>query len=185
MRYPIIFFLFGLAFANLLQAQPNLKEWAFVNQKNGYVKTLKQNQKITVRWSEKTEPYILWGLLVDISEDSLYLKYKKRIKAIANKDITKIKYKRKRNLGEKSRGVLLFLSGTLLLHLLLNESIPFISEDKNERGFITTYFTGTLIGLGMIIWGFVLLKSPQERISDPFRDRWRVQEISSITPNQP
>ena len=178
----LVFLLFlGLAFVtNLLQAQSTSKQWAFVNNKTGYAKILKQNQKITVRWSDKKGTYILWGPLIDISEDSLHLKYNKRNTAIAKNDITKIKYKRKRNFGESSRGIALTLVGIVLMHIVLQRS-----EEVYEDTEVRLLAIGAFLGLILIIWGLVLLKSPRERISHPFGGSWFVQEIPVVKNNRP
>jgi len=165
---------------NFIQSQITTKEWTLESKKGGSTRVLKSDQKVTVYWQNISGLDITWGRLVDISEDSILLTTNRINKGIAKKDIREIRVKRQRSVLQKLVGFGLVLAGIfvfgffLLIQGLSNISRPDYQLATGEQ---KTYWHWALVGVGMIVLGLIYLKSPNVRTSNPFGDKWIVQEV--------
>lgn len=190
MKHLILTLLFAFPlFATLTNAQESNKEWAFVNQKNGYGLFLKQGKKLTVNWHNKDGLQISMGKLMDMTEDSLVIVSKKgKIESIAKKDIDRLKFRKADTSGPRILGCFLIVVGILLAGLILLIQFVFDAtriDYQLANGERTIVWPWAFLGLLVLTLGIVKLKSSSIKISKPFGKEWVVQKLSVIPNNMP
>ncbi len=190
MRHLILTIIFGFLITalNFINAQNATKEWVLVNKKNGHERFFKKDQRIMVYWQGKRRPEVSQGRLADISDDSLFLVVKNSAKGIAKKDIYELSVKRHHALRQNAAAIGLILAGIfiaglfLLIQFLFNVSRLDVQLAAGEQKLIWPW---AFLGVVLIVIGAVRLKSNMIYTSNPFGDKWILQEKTAKPGNQP
>lgn len=188
MKYPVFSLLLAFIFLSTsAQGQNRRKEWTLVHQEDGRVKTLKKGQNLVLKWRGLSGVVTLEGRLVDFTADSMTLSFKNKIGCYANQDILEMRV-RKSGWGVKLLSAVLLLAGVFLAGFFSLGQIAYNvsrTDFQLASGEQKAYWPWAILGIGLIVMAFVVLKDNSRQTSRSFGRDWRFQEIPGQTKNMP